>query len=68
MKKLTIVIASLVALSIATVAIVKATSEATIIVSFFIIFNPFMLIKRFTTLINLLNLKYYRIITVLLKT
>ena len=39
MKKLTIIIASLVAL---TVAIVSATKDATIIVSFFIIFNPFI--------------------------
>ena len=40
MKKLTIIIASLVAL---TVAIESATKEAITIVSFFIIFNPFVI-------------------------
>ena len=43
MKKLTIIIASLVALTIATVAIDRATKEAITIVSFFIIFNPFVI-------------------------
>ena len=42
MKKLTIIIASLVALTVATVAIDRATKEEITIVRFFIIFNPFI--------------------------